>query len=305
MGRFRLKIEDFQKTANENGGFCLTKEYFGLNQKMDWLCSAGHFFTSRAEDVRRGSWCKECSKIKNSKKRKEKFLKMVQEKAASKGGICLSEEYIDKNHKMKMQCSEGHIWETRPHDLLRDHWCAKCIGNAKLSIKDCKKIAKEREGLCLSTDYKNSKDKITWQCENGHVFKTSLALINYGYWCPFCKNKTEALCKEFLEDYFDCKFVKVRPSWLIGVNGHPLELDGYCESLKLAFEYNGIQHYQPVDFFGGVDRFKTIKKNDQIKKKLCKKNNVKLIVIDTIKKPTKKNVKTKIMEILFEKFSDC
>ena len=39
-------------------------------------------------------------------------------------------------------------------------------------------------------------------------------------------------------------FKKVRPSWLINhETGFCLELDGYCKQLKLAFEYDGIQHH--------------------------------------------------------------
>lgn len=305
MGKFILKIEDFQKTASENDGYCLTKQYLGLNQKMDWLCSAGHQFTSRAEDVRRGSWCRECSKIKKSKKRKQKFLNKIKNAVHAKDGVSLSKEYVDKNTKVEIKCSHNHLFKIRPHDLLRGHWCAKCAGNAKFTIKNCQEIALKRNGRCLSKNYINSKSKLLWECSEGHKFETCLGLVKYGYWCPYCKHKTESICREVLEEIFDSKFVKIRPSWLVGINGYPLELDGYCEELNLAFEYNGIQHYKPVDFFGGFPRFEIIKKNDFIKKKLCKENGVNLLVIEHIKKTTRDNIKEKIIEVLIEEFSDC
>ena len=41
------------------------------------------------------------------------------------------------------------------------------------------------------------------------------------------------------------KFKKVRPWLLINhETGFCLELDGYCEKLKFAFEYDGIQHHE-------------------------------------------------------------
>lgn len=157
----------------------------------------------------------------------------------------------------------------------------------------------------MSKKYINSKAKLEWECKNKHHFKTCLGLVNYGYWCPYCKHTTESICREVLEEVFDCKFPKVRPSWLVGANNCLLELDGYCEDLGLAFEYNGIQHYQPVDFFGGSEKFKMIQKNDFLKKRLCKENNVNLLVIKHINKTTRESVEEKIMEILSENFSDC
>ena len=49
--------------------------------------------------------------------------------------------------------------------------------------------------------------------------------------------------------------------------------------LCLAFEYNGKQHYESVEFFGGSDGLKATKKRDQLKRQLCKKNGINLIEI--------------------------
>lgn len=65
-----------------------------------------------------------------------------------------------------------------------------------------------------------------------------------------------------------------RPKWLSG-----LELDVYIPDIKLAFEYNGIQHYEPVDYFGGINSFKKQVKRDQLKKELCASRNVDLIIV--------------------------
>jgi hypothetical protein len=78
------------------------------------------------------------------------------------------------------------------------------------------------------------------------------------------------------------KFDNVRPSWLVNpVTGQSLELDCYNEKLKLAVEYNGIQHYKFNKYMhqNSRDKFQNQQYRDLIKKDLCQKNNVHLIVV--------------------------
>jgi hypothetical protein len=63
------------------------------------------------------------------------------------------------------------------------------------------------------------------------------------------------------------KFKKVRPSWLLNhERGFCLELDGYCKQLKLAFEYDGIQHHEyPNPFHRSEREFLQQRKRDEMK----------------------------------------
>ena len=294
-----LNILDFKEIAASYNGFCLEDEYIGLDQLMKWKCSNNHVFISRASDVRYSkSWCRECSNIKNSNIIRSKFYKKIESNAEKHNGKCLSDEYINKDHKMQMKCHIGHTWWARPHDLLRGHWCNQCDLSRKLTIEDCQETAKSKNGICLSSIYKNSKQKLLWQCAYGHIWKATAAMVRHRTWCPYCKNKTEGLCREIFEEIFNEKFLKTKPKWLIGVKGWGLELDGFCEKLNMAFEYNGEQHYNKIDFFDGGQRIETLQANDKIKKELCKKNNVKLIVVKFIKNPTKELLKEKILKEL-------
>lgn len=62
-----------------------------------------------------------------------------------------------------------------------------------------------------------------------------------------------------------------RPDWLNG-----LEIDIYVPSLKIGFEYQGKQHYEPIKIFGGKNALEKLKLRDEEKKRICKLNNVKL-----------------------------
>ena len=56
------------------------------------------------------------------------------------------------------------------------------------------------------------------------------------------------------------------------------ELDIYIPNLKLAFELNGIFHYEPIY---GKDKFQRIVENDNNKFQRCQENGISLCIIDT------------------------
>ena len=63
------------------------------------------------------------------------------------------------------------------------------------------------------------------------------------------------------------------------INKKKLRFDFYIPEKNICIEYNGIQHYQKVDRFGGEEKFNYQKYNDFIKSNFCKENNINLLII--------------------------
>ena len=47
----------------------------------------------------------------------------------------------------------------------------------------------------------------------------------------------------------------------------------------LAFEFQGQQHYEPVEHWGGINALEDLRKRDKRKRSLCQKHGVDLIEI--------------------------
>lgn len=115
----------------------------------------------------------------------------------------------------------------------------------------------------------------------------TLGIIPVGYPAehPKVSNNRESSgemeCRRVAEMLTGKPFPKRRPDFLRNhVTGANLEIDCYCEDLKIGIEYNGKQHYQYIPYFhASKDAFYTTKYRDEMKARLCKENGVNLIIV--------------------------
>jgi hypothetical protein len=117
--------------------------------------------------------------------------------------------------------------------------------------------------------------------KNEYEFNDSLEILNKKTKKNNISNG-EKMCKDILKElYPNHIFEKIRPNWLCNdLTNHNLELDFYNEQLKLAIEYNGIQHYQYIPFFhNNIENFQLQKLRDEIKQNKCNRYNIRLIII--------------------------
>lgn len=100
------------------------------------------------------------------------------------------------------------------------------------------------------------------------------------------KNVSELTLYKLIRDEFNDAIYQYKNSWL-----GKQSLDIYIPSKKIAIEYQGQQHYQPVDIFGGKSAFKHQQELDNQKRNLCKNNDVKLFEWKYDKEISQRNIK--------------
>lgn len=93
------------------------------------------------------------------------------------------------------------------------------------------------------------------------------------------RTKSEARVVSELEDITKEKFPTVLPEFM-QYNNKRLELDGYCEKLRVALEFSGPLHTKWFPEKESYARYISRVETDELKKMLCKNAGVDLIVVD-------------------------
>lgn len=290
------RLEIAKEYAKRKGGECLSTEYINKDSKLKWSCKDSHEWqTSYHNTVYKKTWCAKCYAIGSSKKqRNPEGLKIAKDYAHSRSGLCLSTEYINANQKLLWKCNnpQHKTWQASSSQVVRlSTWCPQC-GHENLSVKkrnkDGLKIAKQhakfKKGECLSEEYVSATTHMKWKCENNHEWKSPFAsVVKNDTWCPQCSvyYRKEHIIRYLLEYLLDTKFPKSKPKWNINPKSKRLlEFDGYSKDLEIAFEFQGLHHYQAGVFYRDEKDLAYIQYKDSVKKQNCIQNNVKLIIID-------------------------
>lgn len=172
--------------------------------------------------------------------------------------------------------------------------CIKCNSFGQFLLDDFGDVGilrfwsnKNTKDLFKISKYQNgSQGKVWIKCDNtiSHDdYKVACDNFVKGSRCPKCnqskgENQIELILKNnnilFLSQY---KFIKCKRK-------SQLPFDFYLPDYNICIEYQGVQHYVPIDFAGRGEVWanKLLKENqikDQIKRDYCKSNNINLIEI--------------------------
>lgn len=183
-----LTIEDMQAIAAARSGRCLSVAYVNSYTPLEWECARGHRWGATATNVKSGTWCRGC--VTEGQYR---TLADMQAIAASRGGRCLSAQYLGTRTPLEWECAEGHRWAALPRSVSgpRGTWCPVCFRlRRRDTLESMQRIAAERGGRCLSASYVNSTTRLAWICSSGHTWEAIPASIKLGTWCPVCAKES-------------------------------------------------------------------------------------------------------------------
>ncbi len=202
------ELDLLRSIAAEKGGRLISRRYLGSGALHTWECGRGHRWKAVPLNIKHGgNWCPFCAGRRQG-------IEDMRRLAAAKGGKCLSSVYRTSAHKLRWQCGDcSHEWLASPH-VVKRAWCPECAkkrmgqknkANAAararkmlatkragaLDLRVMQRIARSRQGKCLSAAYPGAHVKSLWRC-NLCAFEWSATpnkVCRKGTWCPKCSAK--------------------------------------------------------------------------------------------------------------------
>ena len=195
--------------------------------------------------------------------------------------------YSTAKTRLDINCPEHGLQNMLPHHHLKGYGCGVC-GKKQINISNGNQITQEefiRRGKLVSenltferTIYKSKREDVIITCKLHGDYISKAEMILKGCGCPKCTiSKGEQEVEKWLiskgieyitqKTFKDCVYKKQLP------------FDFYLPAYNLCIEYDGKQHYQSVEFFGGQEGFQNRVLKDIIKDNFCRISGIQLLRI--------------------------
>ena len=290
MGKSKTH-EEFLQDLNklQPGKYEVLSEYKDRRTKLKVrYTDCGHENYVIPQSLYKGGGCNKCRPKKTGDKLKsntEEFKNKLFDKFG--GEYELIGDYVSSNDKVLIRHTKcGYEYYIRPDSILRGSKCNKCNHTrySNMFTKSTSTYAKEVSDLTdgeysLVSEYLGVKEYVKIKHNKcGCTYNVYPYNFNKGRRCPNCnKSIGEEIVKKVLTD-IDLKFEE-QVSFEGLIDKSNLTYDFYLPELDLLIEYQGIQHYEPVELFGGEPTLKIQQRHDEIKRQYASSNNIELLEI--------------------------
>ncbi len=186
-------VEICKAYAKERNGVFLTTSLEKKKDRSLWQCEKGHKWSAcTATVINRSSWCFVCSR-----RQRIQDINIAREYAKSRGGKCLSESVNGVWTVLKLECAEGHQWESKFANFKYGHWCKICSNKIsglkrRISYAEIVRICNKNKVQILTPEkkYTTQQQKLNMICNNGHKWEDNAQNIVYSKrGCPICTSR--------------------------------------------------------------------------------------------------------------------
>lgn len=291
MRKVKTNFDFLNKVKNLVGtDYTFLEPYQGCEVKIKVRHNTcGYIYKTTPTNFFVGKRCCYCQhKVGNLKRTKttDQFKEEVKELVGEEYTVL--SEYTKAKNKITMRHNScGTIYEVAPCKFLIGRRCPTCAKKNRIvhRTKDTEWFQDKLTSI-LGSEYlvvsKYEKANIRVKIKHtscGHTYyKTPRIIIDAHVGCPYCgcKSKGEEYILSYLETEGINYVYQKQFSTLIDIL--PLSYDFYIPDKNMLIEYQGIQHYEPKEFFG-TDYFNVQLKHDAMKRDFAKTNGYVLLEI--------------------------
>ncbi len=309
----KLTTEKFIEKVKSKFGDAYSFEktiYVDSATKLVLTCKQHGDFTVLPSQLFNGRHCPKCRRTEYLLRKTKEWKKQFIEKHGEKFDYSLIGDIIEYNNvKLPIICKKhNHLfYQDVIHHLINEYCCPLCQKECVSSlmsydseqfIEKAKEVHKDNYDYS-KVEYINNQTKVCFICpEHGEFWQTPASHLQ-GKGCPICNESHLERDVRLLLQNNNVKFEsQKRFDWLKYKDS--LSLDFYLPQYNIAIECQGEQHFEYVPFFhNSINELKLTQKRDAVKKRLCEKNNIKLLYFSKLKYNEECiiNLKTLLQEI--------
>lgn len=270
-GKVITHAEYVKRVAEINTDIEVVGIYIDSKTKILHRCKIdGYEWYVKPNNILTGSGCAMC--CGHIKKTHSEYIDLV---AEINSDIEVIGEYVDYDTTILHKCKiDGYEWYASPNRILHGTGCPKCAKKIRTHEDYVRDVSIINPNIEVLEKYQKWNVPILHKCKKcGCEWATRPNDILNGTGCPECKESHgERNIKEWLDahnilyqrqkTFDDCKYKRVLP------------FDFYLPTYDICIEYQGVQHYKPIGYFGGQKSFESQVLRDKIKKEYCQKNNI-------------------------------
>lgn len=239
-----------------------------------------------------GQGCPTCAQEKKIKDRllpTDEFIKKSQKVHGNLYDYSPS-EYTGLKNKVKIVCKEHGPFDILPGNHYKGQGCPICgdikqgissRDNTEIFIQKARKVHGNKFDYSL-VDYFKSNTPVEIICKEHGPFSVRPNNHLNGQGCPVCQESKGEKIVSIILDKFKIPYLrqyKFKDCFSDRKMCYKLPFDFYLPDYNSCIEFDGKQHFEPVNLFGGDNGFKRRQKLDEIKNLYCKKNKINLIRI--------------------------
>lgn len=191
--------------------------------------------------------------------------------------------YVKAKIKVKIICKIHGIFEQTPNNhVLGKYGCNQCsyLSSTKEFIEKSIKIHGNKYNYS-KVEYKNNKTHIKIICpKHGEFIQEPRSHLS-GYGCATCKESLGELKIASILEKLNINFIRQK-SFPNCYRQKNLFFDFYLPIYNICIEYDGRQHFEEIELFGGKEYLKLLQESDEIKNSYCKNNKIKLLRISHV-----------------------
>ncbi|MBQ0165203.1 MAG: hypothetical protein KBS75_08410 [Bacteroidales bacterium] len=267
--------------------------YKGIYEKIHVTCRRHGDIIVTPNNFMRGHGCKKCAVEEQANLRKKRAASDFESKAREVHGE--KYDYSKVNYQSArtpvcITCPEHGDFYQDPNHHLSGCGCPKCTQRSwAYTTAEFIKLAKDEHGDRYDyseTQYINNHTNVKVICKEHGSFEISPSYHMNGGNCPVCtalkiESRQESEMRHFLERHSIQYEREKQFPWLR--RGRVMPLDFYLPEYNIAIECQGLQHFKSHVFFGGTNGLKDIQDRDNLKRNLCKENDVTLLYYSDLK----------------------